>query len=109
MPAELVDSVFDASPYAVVAAVTGMLPRFGWTLVGVGDFGRSVTWQAFDKSLEMVQLHAEVSPVAGHPRQTRLRVSRVDEALASAERFATPPLPAVRRSAAGPAAGPLAG
>lgn len=101
MPAEIVDSVFDASPYAVVAALTGMLPRFGWTLVGVGDFGRSVTWQAFDKSLEMVQLHAEVSPVAGHPRQTRLRVSRVDEALASAERFATPPPAAARRSVAG--------
>lgn len=105
MPAELVDSVFDASPYAVVAALTGMLPRFGWTLVGVGDFGHSVTWQAFDKSLEVVELHAEILPVTGQPRQTRLQVGRVDEALASAERFATPPLPAARRTALGPAAG----
>ena len=101
MPAELVDSVFDASPYAVVAALTGMLPRFGWTLVGVGNFGHSVTWQAFDRSLEVVELHAEILPVPGQPRQTRLQVSRVDEALASAERFATPPLPGVHRHAAG--------
>lgn len=94
MPIELVDSLVEASPSAVVASLTGMLRRFGWTLTGVGDFGRSVTWQAFDASLELVDLQAEVLDVPGRPGLVRLRISRVDEALSSTlDRVATPPLP----------------
>ena len=94
MPIELVDSLVEASPSAVVASLTGMLRRFGWTLTGVGDFGRSVTWRAFDSSLELVDLRAEVLDVPGRPGLVRLRISRVDEALSSTlDRVATPPLP----------------
>lgn len=97
MPLDHVDSLIQASPVAVVASLTSMIAKFGWTLTGIGDFGRSVTWRAWDRDLELVEMHAQVEPVAGQPGVVRLRVSRVDVAMASIERFATPGLGVVRR------------
>ncbi|GAB3653554.1 hypothetical protein GCM10027596_04120 [Nocardioides korecus] len=92
-----VDSLIQASPAAVVASLTSMVARFGWRLTGVGDFGYSVTWRALDHDLELVELQAQVMPEPGQPGVVRLRVTRIDPALASIERFAVPPPPVVRR------------
>ena len=97
MPLDPVDSLVQASPAAVVASLTSMVARFGGTLTGIGDFGHSVTWRTFDRDLELVELHAQVTPVPDQPGIVRLRVTRVDAALASIERFATPSVDDVRR------------
>ena len=97
MQLDPVDSLIKASPAAVVASLTSMVAKLGWTLTGVGDFGHSVTWKALDHDLEMVELQAQVLPEPGQPGVVRLRVTRIDPALASIERFAVPPPSSVRR------------
>lgn len=92
MPVDAVDTYVAAAPSAVAAALTRMLPGFGWTLTEIGGFGRLVTWQAFDATLELVDLQAELLDVPGQPGATRLRITRVDAAIASTQRFVAPPV-----------------
>lgn len=91
MPVDAVDTLVAAAPCAVAAALTRMLPGYGWTLTEIGGFGRLVSWKAFDADLELVELQAELLDVPDQPGVTRLRITRVDVALRSIERFVSPP------------------
>ncbi len=84
MPEPIVEAVLAASPAAVLAALSGAVPAQGWRLTGVGGFGSVVTWEAFDSTLEITTLRAEIAPDPERPELTRLRVRRVDAALAAA-------------------------
>ncbi len=79
----VVEALFVAPPVSVVAALTSALPGQGWRLTGIGGFGSVVTWQAFDRDLELVSLRAEVLPDEERPELTRLRIQVVDAALAA--------------------------
>ncbi|WP_030483547.1 hypothetical protein [Nocardioides aequoreus] len=80
----VVEALFEAPPASVVAVLTSALPAQGWRLTGIGGFGSVVTWQAFDRDLELVSLRAEVLPDEARPELTRLRVQVVDAGLATA-------------------------
>ncbi|WP_445256386.1 hypothetical protein [Nocardioides aurantiacus] len=93
MPAPVVEALVLGRPCAVAAALVTAVRSHGGTLSGVGGFGSVVTWRVLDAALDLVELQAEVDDAPGQPGVTRLRVTRVDAALASTERFVSPPLP----------------
>lgn len=103
----VVEALFEAPPASVVAALTSALPAQGWRLTGIGGFGSVVTWQAFDRDLELVSLRAEVLPDEVRPELTRLRVQVVDAALATAldAAVAAPPVQSGRHPRRPSAAG----
>ena len=92
MPAPVVEALVAGRPCAVAAALVTAVKAHGGSLSGVGGFGSLVTWRVLDASLELVDLQAEVVEAPGHTDVTRVRVTRVDAALASTERFVSPPL-----------------
>lgn len=94
MPERLVQARLAASPAAVLAALTARLHAQGDQLTGISGFGTEVTWNAFDGSLELVELRAEITPDPTAPGVTLLVVRRCDPALESALDLAARPAPA---------------
>lgn len=91
MPVPEVDTLVLGRPCVVAAALVSAVSAHGGTLAGVGGYGSLVTWRMLDAALELVELQAEVVEAPGQPGVSRVRVTRVDAALASTERFVTPP------------------
>lgn len=92
MPAPVVEALVLGRPCAVAAALVTSVQAHGGSLSGVGGFGSVVTWRVLDARLDLVELQAEVVDAPGQPGVTRVRVTRVDAAIASTERFVSPPL-----------------
>lgn len=99
MPAPVVEALVAGRPCAVAAALVSAVQAHGGTLAGVAGYGSVVSWRTLDAALELVELQAEVVEAPGQPGVTLVRVTRVDAALASTERFVHPPLPTSRDDA----------
>lgn len=91
MPAPVVEALVAGRPCVVMAALVDAVRVHGGTVAGVGGYGSVVCWRTLDSRLELVELQAEVVAVEDQPEVSRVRVTRVDAAIASTEHLVTPP------------------